>query len=424
MNKDLKVEYISINDLNVAEYNPRKHTKEQKDHLKDSITKFGVVDPIICNKSPERFNIVIGGHFRLKVAKELGMKTVPVVYVDIPDLQTEKELNIRLNRNIGEWDFDLLKNFDFEDLSSFGFSDEDLKFWDEDLSAKDESFDVEKELQSIKEPITKLGDMILLGKHKLICGDSTDPQVLQKVFENDKASMIYSDPVYNIKIDYNGGIGGKRNYGGSVYDSRSDDEYKTFIQKSISSALLVSKPDLHVFYWCDESYIWLFQTLYRDMGIHNRRVCLWVKNSQNPTPNTAFSKCYEPCVYGTIGNPFLHKSHQGFNEILNSTTTSGNDLFDELRNIWTEKRLPSNAYEHATSKPPSLHEKAILRCTKPGDIILDSFSGSGSTLIAAEQLGRRVFGVELEPVFCDLIIRRFEKLTGIKANIIRNNEEI
>lgn len=234
--------------------------------------------------------------------------------------------------------------------------------------------------------------------------------------------MIYSDPVYNININYNGGIGGKQNYGGTVQDNRTDEEYEKFIEKNMQSSLLHLKKDAHVFYWCDESYIWLFQTLYRKHGITNRRVCLWVKNGHNPTPTVAFNKSYEPCVYGTIGNPPIQKKRTGYNEILNQQTTSGNILFDEIESIWLEKRLSSTNYKHATSKPPELHEKAILRCTKPNDIILDSFSGSGSTFLAAESLGRIVYGVELEPIFCDLIISRFEKNTNTKAKVIRNEK--
>lgn len=418
----LTVEHVSTGILNVAQYNPRKHSDKQKEDLKESIKRFGLVDPIICNGSPERKNIVIGGHFRLKVAKELGFTEVPVVYVDLPDIEKEKELNIRLNKNTGEWDFELLKSFDFDLLSDIGFSDLELKFFEEDMEVKEEDFDEKEELKKITDPLTKLGDVILLGKHKLICGDSTDPNVLKKLFGDEKASMIYSDPVYNIKIDYNGGIGGKQSYGGTVIDDRTDTEYYEFIKKSLASALSVSNKDLHVFYWCDESYIWLFQTLYRELGIQNKRVCMWVKNGQNPTPTVAFNKCYEPCVYGAIGSPFLHTSSQNLNEIMNSNTTTGNNLIEEVQSIWTEKRLSSKDYEHATSKPPKLHEKAIKRCTKPNDIILDSFSGSGSTLISAHQLGRRVYGVELEPAFCDLIMRRFEKLTGIKPKIITNHE--
>lgn len=426
MTNNLTVEYISTGVLKATEYNPRTHTNEQKGQLKESIKKFGLVDPIICNKSIERLNIVIGGHFRLKVAMEMGIKEIPVVYVDIPDVEKEKELNIRLNKNTGQWDLELLKSFDFDLLTDVGFDDVELKFWDKGLEVKKEDFDVEKELKKITEPTTKLGDFIQLGSHKLICGDSTDPNVLKKLFGEEKASMIYSDPVYNIKIDYNKGTGGKQRYGGNVVDNRTDSEYEDFIKKSLDSALPVSNKDLHVFYWCDESYIWLFQTLYRELGIKNRRVCLWLKGGHNPTPTVAFNKCYEPCVYGTIGSPFLHTGSQNFNEILNKEMSTGNNLISEVddhMSVWVEKRLSSKDYEHATSKPPKLHEKAIRRCTKTNDIILDSFSGSGSTLIAAEQLKRRVYGVELEPAFCDLIIKRFEKLTGIKAKIIRDHEE-
>ena len=155
-------------------------------------------------------------------------------------------------------------------------------------------------------------------------------------------------------------------------------------------------------------------------------VCLWIKNGQNPTPGIAFSKCYEPCTYGTRGKPYLTESITDLNEIMNKNFSTGNNLLQETLDhldIWAVKRLPGNEYEHATSKPPILHEKAIRRCTRLGEIILDSFSGSGSTMICAERLGRTVYAVELEPTFCDLAIRRYEKLTKIKTKIIRNSEE-
>jgi len=152
-------------------------------------------------------------------------------------------------------------------------------------------------------------------------------------------------------------------------------------------------------------------------------VCLWIKNGQNPTPGVAFSKCFEPCTYGTIGSPYLNESIQNLNEVSNGDMTTGNDLLDQISDIWATKRLSAKEYTHATSKPPKLHEKAIRRCTRPGDIILDSFSGSASTMIAAEQLKRRVYAVELEPRFCDLAVRRYEKLTGKKTRIIQNYHE-
>ena len=426
-NKNINIVYVPINSLKPAEYNPRKISKEAMEQLKESISRFEMVDPIIVNSAPKRKNVVIGGHMRLLAAKKLGHKTVPVVYVNIPSLQKEKELNLRLNKNTGEWDFEKLKFFETDFLSDIGFSDEDLSsMWNENLETEDDDWDEEKELAKIKKAKTKLGDLIKLGSHRLICGDSTDPKVLKKLFGNARASMIYSDPVYNLKINYNSGISGKQQYGGTVKDNRTDKEYKEFLKKSLENALSVSKPDTHVFYWSDQTYIGLIQDLYRELGIDNKRVCLWLKNSQNPVPGVAFNKCYEPCTYGVRGKPYITKSIQNLNEVMNKEITTGNSMLEETLDhldVWMVKRLSGKDYEHATSKPPKLHEKAIRRCTKPGDIILDSFSGSASTMIAAEQLKRRVYAVELEPIFCDLAIKRYERLTGKKAHILQHEKE-
>lgn len=422
MNKELNIVYVPVSTLKPAEYNPRKISKEALGQLKESLSRFDLVDPIIVNGASKRKNVVIGGHMRLRAAKELGHKTVPVVYVSL-DIKKEKELNLRLNKNTGEWDFEKLKSFDLDLLTDVGFSDTDLSSaWAQNLEAEDDDFDEEEELKKIKKPKTQLGDLITLGQHRLICGSSTDPAVLAHLLGDERASMIYSDPPYNINVDYNGGIGGKKNYGGNVEDNRSDKEYREFIAKTMVVALSVAKSDTHVFYWCDQIYIGLMQDLYRELGIANKRVCLWLKNSQNPVPSVAFNKCYEPCVYGVRGKPYLTKNVQNLNEVLNKEITTGNNLIEETLDhldVWMVKRLSGKEYEHATSKPPKLHEKAIRRCTKPGDIILDSFSGSGSTIIAAEQLKRRVYAVELEPVFCDLAIKRYEKLTGNKAVVER-----
>lgn len=423
MSTELNIVYVAVGDLKPAAYNPRKISKEALGQLKESIKRFAMVDPIIVNSAPRRKNVVIGGHMRLRAAKELGHATVPVVYVNIPNLEKEKELNLRLNRNTGAWDFEKLKSFDLELLTDIGFDDADLShMWTENLEAEDDDFPVEEELAKITKPKTWPGDLILLGRHRLLCGDSTDPLVLKRLLGKERASMIYSDPVYNIKIDYNAGIGGKQNYGGSVNDNRSDTQYREFLERSMISALAVAKPDCHVFYWSDQTYIGMIQSIYRVLGVENKRVCLWIKNSQNPVPSVAFNKCYEPCTYGVRGKPYIAKSIQNLNEVMNKELSTGNNLINETLDhldLWLTKRLSGKEYEHATSKPPKLHEKAIRRCTKPGDIIIDSFAGSASTMIAAEQLKRRAYMVELEPRFCDLAIKRFEKLTGEKARVKR-----
>jgi len=418
----IKTVQVSINDLISPDYNPRKWSQEQIKSLKESIKRFGLVDPIIVNSAPERKNIVIGGNFRLNIAKQLGFKEVPVIYLNIPDIEKEKELNLRLNRNTGEWDFELLKNFDIEILMDVGFDNDDLsKIWDENLETEDDYFDTEKELEKIKEAKTKVGDIIKLGNHLLVCGDSTDPKVIEKLSKEKVVDMIYSDPPYNISLDYNKGIGGKGKYGGQTNDNKSETEYLEFLKKSLQNGLLISKPDCHVFYWNDENHIGLIQSLFKEIGIENKRTCLWIKNGFSPTPNIAFNKSYEACIYGTIGKPYISDSLRNLNEIMNKEVGSGNRTIDDildLLNIWLVKRLPGGEYEHPTEKSPTLHEKAQRRCTKIGDTVLDLFGGSGSTLIACEQLKRKCLTIEIEPIFCDLIISRYKKLTGKEVQYV------
>ena len=182
--------------------------------------------------------------------------------------------------------------------------------------------------------------------------------------------------------------------------------------------------DCHVFTWCDQTYIGLIQSIYAELKISNKRVCLWIKNSHNPTPQIAFNKAYEPCVYGTIGNPHLSAIHN-FNEVLNREVGTGNRLTDDIMDIfdiWLAKRVAGQDYEHPTQKPPTLYEKAFRRCSKPSDIILDLFGGSGSQLIAAEQLKRRAFLCEINPIFCDVIVARYKELTGKEAIYVSTKE--
>ena len=280
------------------------------------------------------------------------------------------------------------------------------------------TYAVEKELEKIKTPTSKLGDIYELGTHRLICGDSTDPEVVKKLMNGKKANTIFTDPPFNISLDYNKGIGGKGNYGGTVNDAKSDTEYKEFLKAALQNALTVLEKDAHIFTYCDQKYVWLLQTLYAELGVSNKRVCLWIKNNSTPTPQVAFNKQYEPCVYGTTGKPYLSEKILNFSEVLNKEIGTGNrtleDILD-LIDIWMVKRLSGANYEHPTEKPPQLHEKALRRCTKPGQIVLDCFAGSGSLLVACEQLKRSAYLVEREPIFIDLIIRRYEKLTGNKT---------
>lgn len=424
MQNNLQVQYVPLATLQACDYNPRKWSGEDKKNLKESIKRFGIVDPLLVNSAESRKNIVIGGHFRLEVLRELDIKEVPVVFLNIPDLDKEKELNVRLNRNQGEFDLELLSEYDFDLLQDIGFNASELEEIYLDLDTKEDKFNTKKEFEKIGVPQSKLGDIYQLGDHKLACGDSTDPEVIKKLVGEAKINMVYCDPVYNIKLSYESGIGGTKNYGGSAQDNRSDGEYMRFLQKTIENALSVCGKDAHIFYYCDQSYVPLIATLYTTLGIHFRRTCIWLKGVANPTPQVAFSKVYEPCVYGTIGSPYLSPYHKNFDEVLNKEVGTGNQMIEdveEMFDIWLEKRIPGAEYEHPTEKPVTLHDKPIKRCTKIGDNILSLFGGSGGELIASEQLKRKCYMVELDPVFVDLIIRRYESATGNTA--IKLNEE-
>lgn len=411
-----KAEIRKVEDLVIWDQNPRSISTARFSKLVKRIKDRGFHSSIVIDID----NTILSGNQRKEALLHLGIKEVNVL-VPNRKLTAEEKNKIALESNLndGEWNFDALKLFELDTLLDVGFDQIELsKFWDEDKDVKEDKFDIEKELKKIINPKTKLGDVIHLGNHKIICGDSTKQETLTKLFGSEKASMIYSDPVYNININYDGGIGGKQDYGGNVNDTRTFEEYKTFISDSLKSALNVSHDSTHCFYYCDQVFIGLIQEVYRLLGINNKRVCLWLKNSQNPVPKVFCNKAYEPAVYGVRGKPYLSESITDLNEVMNKEFGTGNELIsqvDAFLEIWTAKRLASKDYEHATSKPITLHEKAIKRCTKPNDIILDSFLGSGSTLLAGEQLGRRVYGCELEPRFCDLIVKRYELLTGKKA---------
>lgn len=418
--EDIVIKHVKISDLKAAEYNPRSWSEKQIADLKESISKFGLVVPILVNSAKGRENVILGGHFRVSVAKDLGYKTVPVSYVCIDDLEKEKELNLRLNANLGSWSWDLLREFDLELLTDVGFSSEELQhLWDDISETEDDDFDVEEELKKIKEVTVKEGEIYKLGNHLLVCGDSTDPEVVKKLVGDKKVGLISGDAPYNIGLDYSDGIGTKGKYQGTkVDDNKSDEDYRNFLKATLQNALAVAQPDCHVFYWCDQNYIGMLQSLYAELGVKHQRVCIWVKNGAMVTPQVAFNKCYEPLVFGTRGKPFLSSYHTSFAEIMNKEVGTGNRAHDDildLLDIWLEKRLPSSEYEHPTQKPVTLYERMLRRCTKPGDYVLELFGGSGSVLISCEQLNRRCLIVEIDPLFCQLILTRHEKHTGQKA---------
>ncbi len=409
-----------VDDLIPQEVNPRIITDKQMSDLKRSLKKYNLVEIPAVDLNGN----ILAGHQRIKALQLLG-RGEEIIDIRQPNRkltnEEAKQYLIASNALGGTWNFESLKSFDLDLLLDSGFDQLDfLKFWDEDKDTKDDKFDVDKEIKKMKTPVVQKGDLIVMGDHKLLCASSTDIHAVQKLFGEHKATAIYSDPPFNIGLSYDKGVGNTRNYGGSFDDNQSPKEYVEFIRQVLKSALSVSVEDLHVAFWADEAWVWVFQTLYMELGIKNRRLNVWVKNNSSPTPTVAFNKCTEFCVYGSKGSPYLSDLVKNLNEIQNKDLSTGNQLLEEISNLWATKRLPSNQMEHPTSKNPELHHKFIMRCTKPGNIIFDAFSGSASTMVCAEQLGRKVYSLEIEPVFCDLAIRRYEKLTGRKAKIIKN----
>jgi hypothetical protein len=249
--KELKIVYVPVTDLKAADYNPRKWDTKAINDLKESITKYGIVDPLLVNSAPERKGIVIGGHFRLSVIKELSYTEVPVVYINIPDIEKEKELNIRLNKNVGDFDWDLLAKFDETFLSSVGFSSEDL---DNIFAVEDtpEQFDLEKELKklNIEKIDIKKGDVYDLNGSHMMCGDSTVEVDMLKLMGSEKADMCFTDPPYI--LDY---LKGKKKKGDAItgFGAKRDRRYletdvlpPDFTEKWMANVAKVAKPDFSI----------------------------------------------------------------------------------------------------------------------------------------------------------------------------------
>lgn len=419
MSKQKKITWSSttrkLNDLIKNGYNPRSLSENEKRDLEKSVKEFGTVVPVVINIG-SRANIIIGGEQRVKVYADLGIDSIECM---VPSreltLEEEKELNLRLNKNTGSWNEELLKEFDMSLLLDVGFGDEELQNLFDDVDMTEDDFDLDKAIKETPVAKVKLGEIYELGKHRLLVGDSTDENQVKELMKDELADIIFCDPPFNISWEY----GGK--YGGEYKDNKSEKEYYEFIDKSIETAKKFSKPDSHFFYWSDPNSIGLTQSLYDKHGIKKRRVCLWIKSNQNCTPKIAWNRLYEPCTYGTVGKPYLNPNFRNANEILNQEVTTGNQVLDELQDmidLWLVKRDNTQSYLHPTQKPVALNEKPFKRCSAPLHIVFSGFAGSGSDLIACEELNRVWRGVEKDLVFATIIIDRWEKFTNLKAKKI------
>lgn len=437
MNNKIEIVHVPVTSLNPAEYNPRKWDKIAEEQLSESIKRFGIIDPLLVNNAPKRKGVVIGGHFRLAVIKKLGITEVPVVYINIPDIAKEKELNIRLNKNTGEFDWDLLSKFDETFLSDVGFSSEEL---DDVFAVEDtpEQFDLEKELKKLKiEKISvKKGDVYDLNGSKLMCGDSTIPENFAKLMDGETADMCFTDPPYVLdylhgktkaKDGVTTGFGAKKNRRYLETDSLPDN----FTELWMANVKTAAKDDFHIIVyenWKNIRLIW------GEMEKHwkVKNMIVW----HLPNRNQGFAGKYKFFSKHDIAMVGSSPKARGFNQaaeeelLQNEYETalyaiSGKpqwEGYEKGKKICPTDFIDYKAADEKSSgqgiifgtKPTEILIPYIKVLTKRGDLIVEPFGGSGSTLIAATKMKRRCNIMEKSPVYAEVILNRWSKLTGLK----------
>lgn len=435
--KDLRIVYVPITSLNPSLYNPRKWDAVAKDHLKESVARFGVVDPLIVNGAEARKNVVIGGHFRLEVLKELGHEEVPVVYVNILDIEKEKELNIRLNKNQGEFDFELLKEFDEALLGDWGFSSEELDdVFEEDTTP--EIFDLEKELEKagVSEVLAKPGDIYELDGSRLMVGDSTVEADMLKLMEGVKADFCFTDPPYILdylkgktkqKDGITTGFGVKKNriYLGteSLPENFSDLWMANVAQvaKENFSIMIFEHPKNLRTIWTAMEKFWRYRSTvvwhvpnrvqgfsgkYKLFNKHDIALVGTGGNIQlNEEPEEGlFQNEYETALYATAGKPHWEGYEKG----------KKHQPTDFIEHIASDQKSSGQGVIFGT-KPLEVLIPYIKVLTKRGDLVLEPFGGSGSTLIASIKMGRMCRIMEKSPVYAEVIKARWERTTGKQA---------
>lgn len=392
----MNIQKIKIESLKPAEYNPRKDLKpedEEYQKIKKSITEFGYVAPVIVNSNMT----VIGGHQRLKVLKELGYTEVECVVVDL-DQKKEKALNIALNKISGDWDNDKLEELLAElkqtdiDMDITGFSFDEVDEILKDITgSKEDDFDLDQALDEIEEPISKRGDVWILGKNRLMCGDSTQKEDVMHLMNSQEADMLLTDPPYN--VDYEG----KTSEALKIEnDNMSETEFYNFLLDSFKNMFDSIKYGGSAYVFHADTEGLNFRNAFKSCGFKLAQCLVWVKNTF-VMGRQDYQWRHEPILYEWkpgAGHYFVDNRKQ-------STVLE----FDK----------PSRNAEHPTMKPVDLLVYLIKNSSKENDLILDLFGGSGSTLIAAEQTQRRCYTMELDPKYCDVIIKRWENLTGEKA---------
>lgn len=390
------IKKIEVSKLLPADYNPRKDLKPgdaEYEKLKRSLEEFGYVEPVIWNKTTGN---VVGGHQRLKVLIAMGMSDVECVVVEL-SAEKEKALNVALNKISGDWDKDKLallisdlQGSDF-DVSLTGFDPAEIDDLFKDTlkdGIKDDNFDVEAELQ--KPTKTKLGDVWLLGRHKLICGDSTQSSVFEILMGNEKANLVITDPPYN--VNYEGSAGKIKN------DNMADEKFYNFLLDAFVNTEKSMADDASIYVFHADTEGLNFRKAFSDSGFYLSGTCIWKKQSL-VLGRSPYQWQHEPVLFGWKKKG----KHQWYTGRKEST-------------IW-EFDKPKKNGDHPTMKPIPLLAYPIMNSSMTNSIVLDPFGGSGSTLIACEQSDRICRTIELDEKFCDVIVERYIEQAGTSDNV-------
>jgi len=434
---------MSINQLIPADYNPRMIDSKELDKLKRSIKEHGFVEPVVVNKD----RTIIGGHQRIKAARELGFTEVPCVMVDLPKGK-EKTLNLALNRISGEWDNEKLQQIlagmteDEQELTGFDKS-EITKQLDQMLNPDEDEFDPD-EVEGDSGFSCNHGDAWKLGDHILMCGDSTDPFHVKALMQDERAAMAFTDPPYNIA--YEGGMNthGQNKREMIMNDKMSNAQFYDFLHKTCKNLLKYTDGCLYI--CMSSSELVNLKRAFEEAGGHYQSFIIWVKNTFTLS-RSDWQNQYEPILYGwrddVVNHYFVGHRNMGNTwedlEVLKPTFADGKttiklgeyhlELDGEVKgkairkkdqmDIWKENK-PTKSKEHPTMKPIKLVARAIRASSLQGEIVLDLFGGSGSTLITAEKMKRKARIMELDPQYIQVIIKRWEKETEQKAEYLGN----
>jgi site-specific DNA-methyltransferase (adenine-specific) len=375
-----------------APYNPRRIAPEQLAALRRSLRTFGVVEPVVANRRSGR---IVGGHQRVRAAEAEGIETLPVVWVDL-DETGERQLNLALNRISGEWDEEKLGALLLElseagaDIALTGFDDSELqKILAELRRAQRGDPDDVPEPPAV--PVSKPGDLYVLGKHRLLCGDTTNAADVKRLMDGSKADALLTDPPYN--VDYKGGTKQKLSISNDAMDEGA---YLSLLVAALRAAVHVLRPGGAFYCWHADSHGLTVRSACASVGLIVRQCLIWVKSSL-VLGRQDYQWRHEPCLYGW---------KDGAAHIW---------LSDRSQTTVLEFEKPARNEDHPTTKPVALFAQLLGNSCKVDGIVLDPFAGSGTTIIAAEQLGRRCFSLEIDPTYVDVAVQRWERFTGEKA---------